>query len=139
MRSSLIAAIGMATWVVATPSVADTITAREIASGISENNTELQQEAWWEEHMARKRHEITGRIDDVSEGTFSGYWVDLKIGRDITVRCGMDDEHKSIVVPLRKGQQFTCKGVVSGTWTALFGVMFSMEMEAAAEAPKPPA
>ncbi|RJG43723.1 hypothetical protein [Mesorhizobium sp. DCY119] len=107
--------------------VADTITAKEIAAGVSESKTELEQESWWEEHMGGKTHEISGKVAEVEKGTFSGYWVGLNIGRNIRVQCGFGDEFKSTVQSLRKGANFTCKGEVSNTWTSIFGVVFTME------------
>lgn len=105
----------------------DTITAREIEAGVSDEKTELQQESWWEEVMAGKVHRITGTITDVEKGTFSGYWVTLDIGRDIMVRCGLSGKWKSQVERLRKGGKFTCPGYPSSTWTSLFGIGFSMD------------
>lgn len=127
MKSVCIALIGCA---LAWPALADTITAKTIAAGVSERKTELEQTAWWEEHMAGKLHEVSGKVADVEEGTFSGYWVNMKIGRDITVQCGLGSEFKATAVALRKGSPFTCRGTVSSTWTAIFGVHFIMEMAA---------
>lgn len=109
---------------------ADTITAKEIASGLSDRNTELAQQAWWDEHMKEQRHEITGRVKDVEAGTLSGYWVKLDIGRKVNVRCGLGDEFSEEVVALKKGASYTCKGAVGYTWTALFGLAFDMDAEA---------
>lgn len=114
----------------AAPAAADTITAKEIAAGLSDRKTELAQKAWWDEHLKNRRHEITGKIDDVEEGTFSGYWVNLDIGQGIRVQCGMSNAYKAVVMDLGKGQRFTCKGKVGNTWTAIFGVQFIMNMEA---------
>jgi len=115
---------------VAWPAMADTISAKEIAAGVSDRKTELEQTAWWDDHMAGKFHEISGKVADVEEGSFSGYWVNLKIGRNITVQCGLADEFKATAVALRKGSPFTCKGTVASSWTALFGVSFIMDMVA---------
>lgn len=65
---------------------ADTITAKEIAAGISENKTELEQESWWNDNMADRPHEITGNVADVQKGALSGYWVHLNIGNGSDVR-----------------------------------------------------
>ncbi len=128
--------IGAIAW----PAMADTISAKEIAGGVSDQKTELAQVAWWDEHMSGKYHEISGKVADVEEGSFSGYWVNMKIGRNITVQCGMGDEFKATAVALQKGSPFTCRGTVSRTWTALFGVNFIMDMvadsSAGAEAPR---
>ncbi|MFM2278488.1 MAG: hypothetical protein RLZZ444_719, partial [Pseudomonadota bacterium] len=70
----------------------DTITAKEIAAGISQSKTEMAQVAWWDERMSGKLHRITGRVKDVEEGSFSGFWVNMDIGRKIEVRCGLNDE-----------------------------------------------
>ncbi len=107
----------------------DTITATEIAAGISQSKTEMAQEAWWDEHMAGKPHRITGRVKDVEEGSFSGFWVNMGIGRKIDVRCGLNDEDKAIAMNLRKGDRFQCEGIAASTWTAMFGVLFTMEKE----------
>jgi hypothetical protein len=106
---------------------ADSITAKEIAAGISTSKTELDQEAWWDANMAGKLHDITGKVDNVEKGTFSGYWVTLDIGRGIMVRCGMSSRWNGYVQKIKKGQKYTCKGYVSGTWTSAFGVAFSVD------------
>jgi hypothetical protein len=105
----------------------DAPTASEIARALSKKRTELEQEAWWDEHMAGKSMSLTGTVDEVEKGTFSGYWVRLDIGHDIRVRCGMSAKWKSVAANLRKGQKFTCQGKVDRTWIALFGIMFQMD------------
>jgi hypothetical protein len=110
-----------------TASDGDTITAAEIAAGISREKTELEQETWWDEHMGGKTHQISGDVTDVEKGTFSGYWVDLDIGRNIRVRCGFNKGGEETVKSLRKGSRLTCKGKVGNTWTSIFGVLFTME------------
>ena len=109
------------------PTHGDTITAAEIASGVSADKTELEQERWWDEHMGGKTHKISGEVYDVEKGSFSGYWVKLDIGRGMHVLCGFEDEAEAAVKSLRKGDRFTCKGKVAGSWTSLMGIMFSME------------
>lgn len=108
-------------------SYADTISAKEIAAGVSDSKTELDQEAWWNENMAGKLHELTGKVHDVEKGTFSGYWVTLDLKNGIMVRCGMSSQWDGIVQKIKKGQQYTCKGYVSNTWTAVFGLTFSVD------------
>jgi hypothetical protein len=63
----------------------------------------------------------------VEKGTFSGYWVNLDIGRNIKLRCGVEGESEAIAKSLKKGAPFTRKGKVGSSWTAVFGVMFTME------------
>jgi PAN domain len=109
------------------PTHGDTITAAEIAAGVSADKTELEQERWWDEHMGGKTHRISGEVYDVEKGSFSGYWVKLDIGRGMHVLCGFEDEAEAAVKSLRKGDRFTCKGKVAGSWTSLMGIMFSME------------
>lgn len=104
-----------------------TITSAEIASGISKNKTELEQEAWWDETMAGKTYKLTGKVTEVEKGTFSGYWVNLNIGRNIMVRCGMSSDWEATVKKIKKGQQFSCIGEVSKTWTSVFGTTFSVD------------
>lgn len=106
---------------------ADTISGKEIAAGVSDSKTELEQESWWDENMGGKLHEITGTVTDVEKGTFSGYWVTLDAGRNIMVRCGMSGQWDGIVQKIKKGQKYACKGYVSGTWTAIFGIAFSVD------------
>lgn len=106
---------------------ADSITAKQISAGLSDNKTELEQEAWWAENMAGKLHEITGRVSDVEKGTFSGYWVTLDIGRDIMVRCGMSNRWDGIAQKIKKGQKHTCRGYVGKSWTAILGIAFSLD------------
>jgi hypothetical protein len=115
----------------------DTITAGEIAAGISSDKTELEQETWWDERMGNKTHKISGDVTDVEKGTFSGYWVDLDIGRNMRVRCGFDRGVEDSVKSLRKGSRMTCNGKVSNTWTSIFGVMFDMESSADRRAAAP--
>jgi hypothetical protein len=105
----------------------DTVSGRIIATVLSDRYTELEQETWWEENMAGRPHQITGRVEDVTKGTFSGYWVNLNVGSDIIVRCGLGGEHEEIARYLKKGQAFTCRGEPSDTWTAIFGIMFEMD------------
>ena len=121
-----LATVAFAT-IYAEPLAADTITAAEIAAGISDNKTELEQESWWDDHMAGKEHEITGVVDDVEKGTFSGYWVRLAIGRNMDLRCGLEDEDEAVVRSLHKGDRFTCRGKAGNTWVSFMGVTFSME------------
>lgn len=109
---------------------ADTITAKEIAAGISESKTELEQESWWKERMGDKFHEISGKVADVQQGTLSGYWIHLNIGKGIKVMCGFEAEQKAVVQSLRKGTPFTCKGKVSSTWTIVFGPSFNVDCSA---------
>ncbi|MBZ9743171.1 MULTISPECIES: hypothetical protein [unclassified Mesorhizobium] len=109
---------------------ADTITAKEIAAGISDSKTELEQESWWKENMGDKSHEISGKVVDVQQGTLSGYWVHLNIGKGIKVMCGFEAEQKAVVQSLRKGAPFTCKGRVSSTWTVVFGPSFNIDCSA---------
>ena len=104
-----------------------TITAAEIASGISRNKTEIEQEAWWEANMSGKTYQLTGKVAEVEKGTFSGFWVDLDIGRNILARCGMSSKWTDTVSKLKKGQTFTCTGTVARTWTSLFKTMFQVD------------
>ena len=127
MNSQIAAIITGAFLLSASTAVADTITAKEIAAGVSDSKTELEQEAWWDDNMAGKLHEITGTVSDVEKGTFSGYWVTLNAGRNIMVRCGMSSKWDGIVQKIKKGQKYTCKGYVSSTWTAVFGTTFSVD------------
>ncbi|TPO02197.1 hypothetical protein [Mesorhizobium sp. B1-1-5] len=109
---------------------ADTITAKEIAAGISSGKTELEQESWWDANMGGRLHEISGKVADVQAGTLSGYWVHLDIGKGIKTMCGFETEQKSVVQSLRKGDRFTCKGKVSSTWTVVFGPSFNVDCSA---------
>ncbi len=103
------------------------ITASEIASGISRKKTELEQETWWENNMSGKVYQLTGKVTEVEKGTFSGYWVDLDIGRGILVRCGMSSKWTEQVSKIKKGQTFTCTGEVASTWTSVFKTMFQVD------------
>ncbi|WP_152544424.1 hypothetical protein [Brucella rhizosphaerae] len=103
------------------------ITADEIAKGLSRKKTELEQEAWWDEKMAGKTYQLTGKVTEVEKGTFSGYWVNLDIGKNIMVRCGMSSEWEDVVKKIKKGQQFSCTGEVSSTWTSVFGITFRVD------------
>lgn len=125
-----VAIAAVATVFMAGTAAADTMSAKAIAAGVSDQKTEMAQEAWWDEHMANKVHEITGRVTDVQEGTFSGYWVQMDIGRGIGVQCGLPSEMKPVAAGLRKGAKFTCNGEVANTWSAVFGVSFIMDMQA---------
>lgn len=107
--------------------IADQFTAKQIAAELSDSKTTLEQEAWWKENMAGQVRDLTGKVTDVEKGTFSGYWVTLDIGRNIMVRCGMSSKWDGIVQKIRKGQQYTCRGYVSDTWTSMFGIGFSAD------------
>lgn len=104
-----------------------TITAKEIAAGVSASKTEIEQEQWWKENMAGKFHTVVGKVSDVKEGTFSGYWVDLDIGRNVLVRCGLSRAWAAAAAKIKKGNSFTCHGTVAKSWTAIFGIAFSMD------------
>jgi len=104
-----------------------TITAKQIAAGLSQSKTELEQEEWWDENMAGKYHTVIGKVTDVQKGSLSGFWVNLDIGRNILVRCGLSDAWKHAAREIRKGNAFTCRGDVSRTWTQIFGIAFSMD------------
>ncbi|KAB2779416.1 hypothetical protein [Brucella anthropi] len=106
---------------------APTVTAEEIAKGTSQKKTELEQEAWWEENMAGKTLQFVGKVKDVQKGSFSGYWVNIDIGKNIRVRCGMSSDWQEKVTKIKKGQSFTCKGEVSRTWTSIFGTTFQVD------------
>lgn len=103
------------------------VSAATLSSALSSKKTELEQEAWWEQNMAGKTMEFTGKVRDVEKGTFSGFWVSLDLGHDIRVRCGMSNKWKETVTKLRKGQSFTCKGEVARTWVAMFGIVFQVD------------
>ncbi|KAB2788120.1 hypothetical protein F9K97_03170 [Brucella anthropi] len=103
------------------------ITASEIAAGISKKKTELEQEKWWESNMSGKTYQLTGKVTEVEKGTFSGYWVDVDIGRSILVRCGMSSKWTDQVSKIKKGQTFTCVGEVANTWTSFFKTMFQVD------------
>ncbi|MCX2696404.1 hypothetical protein [Ochrobactrum chromiisoli] len=104
-----------------------TITASEISAGISKNKTELEQEKWWESNMSGKTYQLTGKVTEVEKGTFSGYWVDVDIGRSILVRCGMSSKWTDQVSKIKKGQTFTCVGEVANTWTSFLKTMFQVD------------
>lgn len=103
------------------------ITAEQINAGLSSTKTELEHERWWNEIMSRKLVAVHGTVVQVERGTFSGYWVNLDIGRNIRVRCGMDDAFESIAQALKKGSAYTCTGIASSTWTTILGITFSIE------------
>ncbi|TPK15157.1 hypothetical protein FJ872_19350 [Mesorhizobium sp. B2-5-9] len=129
MKMKLVVTAAVFSAVAVWPVHADSITAKEIAAGISDEKTELEQESWWKDNMAEKRHEITGKVTDVEEGSFSGYWIDLDIGRNLRLRCGLPDAYKSTAMLQKKGKPFTCKGVTSTSWTSVFGKVFTMDFE----------
>lgn len=108
-------------------SAGPTIYAKQIAAGLSDTKTQLEQEKWWKEHMAGKFRAFTGKVKDVKEGSLSGYWVNIDIGRNILVRCGLSDAWKHAAQAIKKGGTFTCRGDVSDSWTSIFGITFSMD------------
>lgn len=77
--------------------------------------------------MAGKYHTVVGKVLDVEQGTFSGFWVDLDIGKNIMMRCGLSDAWKHAARAIRKGAKFTCRGDVAKTWTSIMGIGFSMD------------
>ncbi|SBW14303.1 putative secreted protein [Brucella sp. 10RB9215] len=103
------------------------ITAAEILSGINRNKTELEQQAWWDKNMSGQIYELTGAVTEVEEGMLSGYWVDLDLGRNVLVRCGMSRQWSDIVTKLHKGDKFTCKGKVDRSWTSFYKTMFQVD------------
>lgn len=106
-----------------------TMTGRQIAAGVSSDKTEMEQEQWWKDNIKGRNLSITGKVSDVEEGTFSGYWVTLDIGRNVDLRCGLGDRWKSTAQKLRKGVEFTCKGKGGNTWTSFFGILFQMDAD----------
>lgn len=103
------------------------ITAAEILSGINRNKTELEQQAWWDKNMSGQIYELTGAVTEVEEGMLSGYWVDLDLGRNVLVRCGMSRRWTDVVTKLHKGDKFTCKGKVDRSWTSFYKTMFQVD------------